>query len=80
MEGNCDLQVKTATRHSGGGTPLGKPPRFVVARQRPRTGIAHNLACDYAALLGLVSRCRACVDSSGADVVKYADDESRNGD
>jgi len=49
MEGNCDLQVKTATRHSGGGTPLGKPPRFVVARQRPRTGIAHNLACDYAA-------------------------------
>jgi len=32
MEGNCDLQVKTATRHSGGGTPLGKPPRFVVAR------------------------------------------------
>jgi hypothetical protein len=32
MEGNCDLQVKTSTRHSSGGTPLGKPPRFVVAR------------------------------------------------
>ena len=32
MEGNCDLQVKTSTRHSSGGTPLGKLPRFVVAR------------------------------------------------
>ena len=52
---------------------------FVVARRRPRTDIAHNLACNYAALLGLVSRCRACVDSSGADVVKYADDEPRKG-
>ena len=49
MEGNCDLQVKTVTCHSSGGTPLGKPLRFVVARQRPRTDIAHNLACDYAA-------------------------------
>jgi len=49
MEANCDLQVKTSTRHSSGGTPLGKPPRFVVARQRPRTDIAHNLAWDYAA-------------------------------
>ena len=27
-----DLQVKAATRRSSGGTPLGKPPHFVVAR------------------------------------------------
>ena len=33
--------------------PLGKPPRFVVVRQRPRTDIAHNLACDYAAQVKL---------------------------
>jgi len=31
-----DLQVKTTTRHSSGGTPLGKPPRFVVARSAKR--------------------------------------------
>ena len=29
-----DLQVKTVPGHSGGGTPHGKPPCFVVARQR----------------------------------------------
>ena len=29
-----DLQVKTVPHHSGGGTPHGKPPCFVVARQR----------------------------------------------
>ena len=42
-ETNLDLQVKTATRHSSGGTPLGKPPRFVVARKRSLRGIGPGL-------------------------------------
>jgi len=36
-----DLQVKTTTRHSSGGTPLGKPPCLVVARKRNAPTATH---------------------------------------
>jgi hypothetical protein len=41
-----DLQVKTTTRHSSGGTPRGKPPWFVVARQR-QTHISANICAMH---------------------------------
>ena len=46
------LQVKTATRHSSGRTPLGKPPRFVVARSaNPICRHIWNSICGIAAML-----------------------------
>ena len=60
-----DLQVKTVPRHSGGGTPHGKPPCFVVARQR-QTHIWTNICAMRKCSLFAMFRIILPVHPSGA--------------
>ncbi len=64
LDRQFDLQVKTTTRHSSGGTPRGKPPWFVVARSAPKPFSRHSCGCSTRSAL-FASHFR---DTEGASV------------